>query len=308
LGIAIAALGAVCALALAAVSVTAATLPGCTSCHDESTFAEQTAALAHAEVACVTCHVGSDVASRLSFGAIEVFGMAVRVVPVAGRAVSEVSDTTCLSCHADILGRVADSKGKRIAHATCSVSGTCSSCHSGTAHGSAVRWQRVAKMDDCLECHDTDEVLADCDTCHDAKTPEERLGAGAWNVTHGEAWPTTHGMGDQRTCGACHAEDFCARCHEISLPHGSGFIGQHGETAIESPGACTTCHRQEFCSGCHGIEMPHTPSFTPAHSERVRDLGEEVCLTCHDSADCELCHFKHIHPGGAIAPPQGGDS
>ncbi len=294
-GLAVAAL-----VALFAVGVTAATLPACTSCHGSDPLAEETEASSHSEIRCVRCHVAPGVASRLTFGSRQLFGMTLRFVPVGGRAIASVPDATCLSCHEQVLGEVSSSKGLRIAHVTCAVGRTCGDCHSGTAHGSAVAWLRIAEMEKCLECHGTGEVSADCGKCHDPRTQRERLGVGAWRVTHGAEWETTHGMGNSDTCAACHPSNYCARCHGIDLPHEAGFLESHGQTAKESPSSCGTCHRRNFCDDCHGLEMPHPAEFTPAHSAIASGTADVVCATCHVASDCSGCHVKHVHPGGAI--------
>lgn len=286
-------------VAILAVGVSAATLPGCTLCHNQKTFAAQTAELPHSQVACSQCHVGPGVASRVSFATTQVFGMTLRITPVDARATASVDDATCLACHRAVMDKVISARGYMIDHETCAVDARCTDCHSTVAHGTASTWPRIPQMDDCLRCHATDEVYRSCDTCHDEKAPKERLGYGAWTTTHGPSWQTTHGMGNTKTCAACHAEDYCVRCHEIPLPHSSQYIRSHSTDALEQPNACKTCHQTTFCKDCHGFDMPHARDFTKGHSKLIEAQGDEACYTCHVKSDCSGCHVKHVHPGGS---------
>jgi hypothetical protein len=226
--------------------------------------------------------------------------MTLRLVPVGGRASAAVPDETCLGCHESIIRLVTDSKGYRILHEKCGAESTCPDCHSSTAHGSAVRWLRTSEMNDCLACHNTAEVSQNCGLCHVERDERQRLAAGSWQVTHGAAWEQTHGMGDTRTCAACHARDYCVRCHDVVLPHGELYIRRHAAEAVQKPAACEKCHSRSFCDDCHGMEMPHPEEFPRTHSSIVESEGEAPCARCHLKADCEDCHTAHVHPGGAV--------
>jgi hypothetical protein len=291
-------------LAALALGSTAAMLPTCGSCHMTNEFKRNTLAQAHAKIDCARCHVKNDAGSRLAYTTHEIFGMVLHVVPEAGRATAQVDDATCLSCHESGIRGVIAAKGLRVRHASCAGDSRCTDCHSATAHGASVRWRRSASMDMCLDCHVPKKVRASCDTCHTAERSAERLASGSWQVTHGPQWKSTHGMGDWNTCGGCHASDYCARCHHISLPHDSDFKRTHGATASRQLADCRVCHRDSFCSDCHVVQMPHPASFTPVHPAIVKSKGQATCLKCHDQLDCETCHVKHEHPGGVMVRPK----
>lgn len=286
-------------LVVLVVSVTAATLPGCASCHASGAFAKQTAASAHAKIDCVRCHVSPGIPSRFAYASGEIFGMVLKIGAGGGRASAAVPDEVCLSCHGAVLTEVVSANSLRIKHADCAKGSRCSDCHSGVAHGSSVAWQRTPQMEQCLDCHNTTKVRDSCNTCHDAKTKRQRLASGSWTVTHGPNWRTTHGMGDWKTCTACHPNDYCVQCHGMSLPHDADFLRTHGAPAIASRANCDVCHKPAFCDGCHGLEMPHPAGFTPSHSKIVKAKGRAVCLACHTEEDCTKCHIAHVHPGGA---------
>jgi len=288
------------------VGATAIVLPGCTACHSARRFVTQTEQSAHAKIECIRCHVQSGAPDRVVYAYRVIFGMTLRVSPPGSGPVAGIPDRTCLSCHKEIMAKVTTSNGLSINHALCSKGRMCTDCHSNTAHGTAVAWPTTADMNLCLGCHSTEAVRSDCNTCHAAKSEQERLRSGEWAVTHGPNWKQTHGMGDLDTCAACHTADYCIRCHGIPLPHGPDFIHEHPAQALNRPEDCTPCHKQAFCTGCHGTEMPHPKTFTPAHSSIVKTQGSVTCMRCHTQVDCDNCHVAHVHPGGAKLPPGGG--
>ncbi len=289
-----------------AFAVTAATLPGCTQCHSSQSFVEQTEAHSHATIDCVRCHASVGVPHRITYGYNLLFGQTLGVAPSDGGPITAIPDSTCLSCHADVMTRTVTAGGLSILHKECTKGRMCTDCHADTAHGTEVKWIQTVSMNQCLDCHNTDRVRADCNVCHDEKSEKDRIRSGEWAVTHGENWEQTHGMGDLDTCAACHPNDYCVRCHGMRLPHGTNFIRSHPQSALLQPKDCAVCHQQQFCDSCHGIRMPHPASFTPKHSAVVGSEGQEKCLRCHVQDDCTTCHVKHVHPGGATTPPGSG--
>jgi hypothetical protein len=285
------------------LGVTAVALPGCTRCHRDPVFVEQTAKSAHPDVDCVRCHVQPGPAQQLAYAYHLIFGMGLRVAPVNSGPIAGIADTTCLSCHEPVMKQVVTVNGLSIQHADCAKGRLCTDCHSQTAHGAAVKWARTPQMNQCLDCHATTKVRSDCTMCHAERSQERRVQTGEWAVTHGPNWKKTHGMGSLPTCASCHANDFCVRCHGIPLPHNADFLRTHPVSALANPKDCSVCHKQTFCTNCHGIEMPHPAAFTPAHSTIVRAQGTAVCYRCHVPDDCTNCHAKHVHPGGATLPP-----
>ena len=297
------ALAAVTVVVALGLAVTAATLPGCTTCHRAPLFVEQTAASAHASVDCVRCHVQPGPAYRIAYAYHLVFGMALHLAPTGSGPIAGIPDSTCLSCHEGVMKQVVTYNGLSIKHSECAKGRLCTDCHSQTAHGAAVRWPKTAQMNKCLDCHSTSEVRSKCTTCHAERSEEKRVRTGEWAVTHGPNWKKTHGMGDLPTCASCHANDFCVRCHGIPLPHNPDFIRTHPVDAATNREDCAVCHTQTFCTNCHGLEMPHPAGFTPIHSSVVKERGANICYRCHIQDDCTNCHVKHVHPGGAKLPP-----
>lgn len=297
-------------LAALILGVTAITLPGCSLCHNSATFVDQTNKNPHRKIACVQCHVQPGAASRVAYAYHMIFGMGLRVAPTGSGPISGVADGTCLSCHADVMTKIVQFNGISIKHSDCSKGRICTDCHSDSAHGDAIKWPTVAQMNMCLDCHDTSRVRSDCTTCHAARSMQARLTTGEWTVTHGTNWRRTHGMGNLKTCASCHPSNFCVRCHGIPLPHNADFIRTHPVDAATHLNDCRVCHTvdgpKSFCVSCHQLPMPHPVSFAPTHPTIVRRVGQQVCLRCHVIDDCNNCHIKHIHPGGATLPPGNG--
>lgn len=285
------------AVLVAGVGYTAVALPGCESCHLEGDFGSETAAAPHADVACVDCHVEDTAVGRVSFATRELFHMVIPIVKDLDRTFSAVPAERCVSCHAQVEqpGTVG-THGLKIAHITCVGTAVCSDCHSITAHGASTAWPRVPQMEECYECHGTTNDVTDCDTCHVERDERQRVFDGPFRVTHGPQWESTHGMGDMKSCSACHDDDKCAGCHGAGVPHGGAFVDRHAEFSTSPEARCVTCHLTEFCEGCHSYEMPHPVEFVTGHGDVVEADGQEGCLSCHEEADCTECHVSHVHP------------
>lgn len=291
------AIGALLLAVVAAVGVTAVTLPGCVSCHDSGDFATETAGLPHADVSCVSCHVDPSVGGRLSFASRQLFHMIVPVVRDLDRSYAAVPAERCISCHEAVrTAGTQGSRGLRIDHVQCAAGIQCSQCHSATAHGTATTWPRTPRMEQCYTCHGATNKVIGCDSCHAERREEQRVQAGTFSVTHGPNWESTHGMGEMRSCGACHEPEKCMKCHGAGVPHAGDFLSQHAKFSTQTEARCTSCHLETFCTGCHEYPMPHDEAFIIGHSDIVDTDGDTRCLTCHAQSDCTGCHESHVHP------------
>ena len=270
-------------------------MPGCTNCHLRGEFGRATSASSHGSVACKSCHGGTTPASRVRFGTSAVFSMWMGVSD-ADPSLAVVPADRCISCHAEVMDRTSESAGLRIAHATCALTRECGECHSTVAHGGASAWPRTSTMEMCFDCHGKSGAPDECDVCHAARLPSDRIQSSTFAVTHGPNYLRTHGMGRMSTCSACHEARKCAKCHGTGIPHEHGFVNAHGPSALSKQARCTDCHLKRFCSECHGYAMPHTRRFLLGHASTVKKDGEDGCRRCHADPDCSACHVKHIHP------------
>lgn len=298
-------------LALLVVAAFAgASRPACAACHGAVVAAGD--GRAHAGVACLSCHASS-AADRVGF----VWTQWTRMIPgrLAGRVpsgpVTEVPRAACLSCHSKVLDESdRGAKGLRIRHASCAPDASCDECHSTIAHGVKARWVRQPVMERCTACHVARNATVQCDACHAGKYQRERLAAGPWQVTHGKGWRTAHGMGKLDSCATCHPRDYCANCHGVAIPHDLAFGSEHGLLAKAPNADCSVCHKQKaFCSACHGVTMPHPAGYLKVHATEAKTIDNPACERCHTVTDCQACHIRHVHPGGATGPtvvPPGG--
>lgn len=283
------------------VTLAVGSLPSaCGACHTMRPYAASLNTSAHAGVNCYDCHLAAGTWDWPAFKAHELLGMYPRSLVKAelDAPATRVSRTACLKCHEDVLEDVVEANGLRIRHATCAPASSCDACHAATAHLETTRWVSEPAMEDCIGCHRDENAPANCDLCHAGKSTAERLTRGPWAITHGPDWESTHGMGDLRTCDACHDDRKCASCHGIKLPHPMDFGSTHPAVALEVPDSCDTCHdRTAFCDACHGVPMPHADDFLPKHSSLVTTTSDPTCIRCHKEVDCKRCHVAHTHPG-----------
>ena len=288
------------------LGITAVALPGCTTCHDNAVFKQQTAASSHSEVACTRCHVQPGPAARLAYAYHMVFGMGLRLAPVNSGPIAGIPNDTCLSCHQAVMKQVVSNNGISIKHSDCSKGRLCTDCHSNVAHGVAVKWAKAYQMNQCLDCHATSKVRSDCTMCHSARSEQSRLNTGEWAVTHGPNWKQTHGMGDLQTCvSSAPTTSACAATGSrfLTTPTSSALTRSRRRATARTARSATPI---VLATNCHGLPMPHPVDFTPAHPQIVQKQGATVCYRCHIKDDCTNCHVAHVHPGGATLPPGSG--
>ncbi|MBN2404161.1 MAG: hypothetical protein JXE06_01120 [Coriobacteriia bacterium] len=287
-------------LLLVVTAIVGSSPTACGACHTMSPYTEALQESAHSDIACYECHLPAGAWDWPAFKTHEVLGMYPASIIKArlDGAATMTSRTACLKCHSEVLEDVIEAGGIRIQHDSCAPEGSCDSCHSTVAHGESTRWILEPAMEDCIGCHRDEKAPTTCDLCHAGKTTAERLSRGSWAITHGPEWETTHGMGDLRTCDACHDDKKCASCHDIKLPHPMDFGSTHPAVALENPESCETCHDSvALCDACHGISMPHPEGFLSEHSKIATGTDDAVCIRCHKEADCVRCHVAHTHPG-----------
>ncbi|MHB0977744.1 MAG: hypothetical protein ACYC1U_11270 [Candidatus Aquicultorales bacterium] len=269
----------------------------CGVCHGQEYAAWERSE--HKETGCVGCHRRPNALGMIGQKA-EVLGMVLKYpVGLYRRPVTaEVANASCLSCHPSLQNSVSRN-GLVMSHKEPDKAGyRCSDCHGDMAHGGLRVADKQYAMSTCMTCHSGDQT-ANCDLCHVKRTSVEgRAVPTGWQVTHGKEWQKMHGMGDVRTCEACHQSGtFCKRCHNTEMPHASSWLDTHGADAKKNRKGCELCHKQSLCDSCHGIAMPHEKGFLAKHSSIVEKSGRETCDRCHRPDGCDTCHDRHRHPG-----------
>lgn len=156
-------------------------------------------------------------------------------------------------------------------------------------------------LDTCAGCHDGRGANNSCGTCHLGEPPDIELSSGWMATVHLTGGEPVHGVSSFDTCEMCHTRAECAHCHDPAfLPHGSGPDWQlaHGATAVRGEDGCLTCHDSRQCDTCHVLPMPHEADWLPSHAAQTERWGLESCHSCHREQDCLRCHIRHIHPYG----------
>lgn len=257
--------------------------------------------------------------------------------------------TACSACHpgwrADVpVARVdippPNLKFSHAAHTTTA----CTTCHVGVASADLAGREHLPRMETCLTCHDDDAAAGRCTTCHLADAggrvrtalPGGVLlpASGVNAAAHGLGFAADHAVaarGQGATCGACHAQDFCAACHlgqaKPMRLHPGDYVSTHALDARRNQPDCSTCHRtQTFCVGCHeraGAGTRAASGFRRAgvagrfhpegwataggrganHHAREAQRNLAQCTSCHREDDCRACHTAE--PGTPRVSPHG---
>ncbi|MCB9549999.1 MAG: hypothetical protein H6706_29675 [Myxococcales bacterium] len=242
----------------------------------------------------------------------------------------------CMSCHADPDTRATlQAAGEALIFDHSKhfdrVGGDCVPCHRG-----AVEPGRGAlpAMADCAECHRPWIEGLGCDRCHASMWAYPLVPLS--HQAHTADFARRHGLtarAEPARCGQCHAQSFCAECHDGNAPmtasaawpdrpdrgfiHRPGYQDRHAaEARLEGP-TCLGCHGVDQCRTCHvaagrgpGDPSPHpvdwaSPGVGPnLHASAARrDLLE--CASCHGGSAGMICVDCHGvgRPGGS---PHGG--
>ena len=261
--------------------------------------------------------------------------------------------SACSRCHKDgqkklarsiqIAGFVAASRGRilfshRSHLALPTVRGQCNRCHAGMFDSSG-KTPSAPPMGVCLTCHQTQFERAQCTPCHRAQDLRQLMPESF--MRHDAGWLRRHGVSagrQPRICGQCHAETWCAECHdhdrgipierrqpdriERLFTHRGDFITRHALEASSQPDICLRCHSVSSCDSCHisrgvsaariGSVNPHPLGWlgkdTSSRNFHGRAARRDIlsCMTCHDhgpATNCVRCHAPG-GPGGRPHPPR----
>lgn len=254
------------------------------SCHTMEPAAAAVASSAHSGVSCVRCHEGragltipAAVLSRTRY----LLGAEIGRTPGG----ATVPASRCLECHFAILeGSVESTAGIRISHKEPLDAGyPCESCHEEAGHPSKAPG-RASDMQRCLACHDGRVASAECVTCHLGDPGDAPVADRIYQKT--ELPPPS--------CGGCHDQTTCDKCHGLRMPHSAAFInGDHAmAAAFDRKPLCWRCHVKADCGGCHqDFETAHGgPSFKARHKEFEWGLPCNTCHNRHQGSFCARCH------------------
>lgn len=282
---------------------------GCSWCHSMQPHVTAHEASSHVSVECRSCHATPGVLGPTADG-LRIVRWLLAEPFADGPGVVSLSDRPCMSCHTETLHETITGS-VRVRHEDFADE-PCATCHGGTSHTVEGRFYIGAQMEDCMSCHRVSVAnLVGCEACHpDDTAPSARSLPTAWKASHGAGWEQAHGMGDLRSCPACHAPSVCEKCHGVGLPHPSAWSRSHGLGLTDAARAdCVPCHQEQWCMDCHGVPMPHPVGFLPVHGPAAEE-NPGACDTCHSAEQCDYCHYRSSHPdvpGTGMSLP-GGDT
>jgi len=124
----------------------------------------------------------------------------------------------------------------------------------------------------CAMCHSSEF----CVGCHRGeKTSVNAPGKPVIPADHRKAdWMVKHGpifMDGEGSCGSCHTDQSCKRCHKTVMPHPVGWIDDHAPEPGITTEDCNICHQdRSACQKCHH------------QSVRRAELVEKNCTPCHE--------------------------
>ncbi len=168
----------------------------------------------------------------------------------------------CLICHNN---RYTSSEGE-VAIADCELCHTKKDYAETPSTHETAAWEKqhgsLGILSTCSACHhdkrmatlDLGETGApDCRSCHDGLL-----------MPHPKSWQRLHGEREaalgEEACTTCHpSEDYCKTCHQLAMPHPSGFVASHTKAAERIGTGCMNCHRADNCQACHGQHRDGAP-------------------------------------------------
>ncbi len=191
----------------------------------------------------------------------------------------------------------------------------CDSCHDEWPH--APDKIKRPQMTACAQCHRLDhgnrgqlvsaedpDISGYCRLCH---PPDMELRPDGHTLEFVEGDHKRFAREDRGLCRMCHLQKFCDNCHQTEIPHGPGWQGEHGRTAValQDQGenlSCFRCHKREgpqatyqkapSCAKCHeAVVFPHPDPWAPQHGKTANREGLAVCESCHVKKNfCDECH------------------
>jgi predicted CXXCH cytochrome family protein len=212
--------------------------------------------------------------------------------------------------------------------------GQCVRCHKAGPESDHDPAALVPQMTDCLRgCHQSEYDKVSCVRCH----PAGHLAAlrPKTDVAHTDNYVHRHAQDAARRprlCQACHAESFCADCHDTATgvkvelrrlddvqrdyQHRADFVTRHAIEARSHPAACVRCHQPSSCDSCHvrnhvsgnalGAVSHHPtgwigsdPANSNFHGRAARRRIIE-CSSCHEqgpATNCIRCHKVGAYGG-----------
>jgi nitrate/TMAO reductase-like tetraheme cytochrome c subunit len=307
--------------------VTATDTAYCTSCHEMKPELYTWQASSHSQVLqCVGCHAPPGTLKKMKyklFSVKEWYASLTGNYGILIQATTPIPDQVCNQCH-DMTKRTVTPSGDLIIphtiHAEKSVS--CTSCHSGIAHGNIAekkvtfrtdygKWDEATgkrfmsdesavrpDMDTCMSCHKVRKAPLDCSACHSTSMIPEGHEDEVFKMGG-------HGRIESEelvNCDSCHSYMSTEKV-EVTKESGSKYL----QFLTKSDEKNTTISVRDyaksntFCMDCHKKMPPsHKVQFFEMNHGAYAAQDQELCFTCHDNQvlgdspvaklSCGSCH------------------
>jgi cytochrome c3-like protein len=179
---------------------------------------------------------------------------------------------------------------------------TCEECHPGINTSEWVGFKLRNSKDECLDCHEENNVISDCSSCHTQINKEWKPGS------HKKMWPKKHG-GVARAnvippfsnrCSLCHNDSTCSECHLANPPENHNNYWRqrsHGMAANMDREKCVVCHTPMSCDQCHLETAPRN------HRASWGTSKNRHCISCHFPLQNQNCFTCHKNLSGHLAAP-----
>lgn len=277
----------------------------CSKCHVMAPEYATWEASAHAQVACVDCHIKPGLGNLIIHKIAAIKELVLYATNTYERPIKmseQLDDGICVSCHSK--NRKITPSGDLIVphekHAAKNVH--CVECHSGVAHGNIVARKMTVdgnyqvwtaeygkkqmdkqytetKMDTCVKCHIKRNVTQECQACHSAiSVPQDHKA---------KTWGTAHGLKARADI------NYCNKCHSYSV----------GNEPVQIKDSVVKYARENvFCYDCHQKRpLSHTENWDMTHKKAIVNRDVTNCLVCHDidkhdpsykavPTNCGKCH------------------
>ena len=277
-------------------------------------------------VDCATCHTGAAASERSSD----------KLTPgheVCQTCHEEQVSKTCGYCHADEKSPVAfprEARELRYNHKKHVADGKmeCVTCHTGLDKVDYATAANMAPMSTCTTCHNNVKVTNQCETCHSNLATLRPASHNKGNFLKGHAMQARLNAMDSQ-CASCHAEDYCAQCHDGSnltalsgnqkigllsprtmgndksqalkgqAVHDMNYRFTHGIDARGRAVDCQVCHQEQtFCNDCHNNGSDALGGTIPMSHQAAGFVnivagsggGEHARLARRDIESCISCH------------------
>lgn len=134
----------------------------------------------------------------------------------------------------------------------------------------------------CAMCHEPQF----CVDCHTGKKAKE--GGPAKPVIPADHkkkdWTSKHGgifLARRGSCGSCHDDPSCKRCHKTVMPHPTNWQAAHATAGEQDSEDCKVCHTdRSSCQGCHHDTVKRAAlvakNCTPCHDEMKHKPATDI--------------------------------